>query len=119
MLTEHHYSVAKCLLFCQIPNGLSTYWVSLWAISTSGCKLRVYGNMQDWLQPGVVYRNLLINMPSFREIQLPVELRYTNYDSSQNRTFLGFKFHDIDGLLQRDLARYVTQLQREFRRNVL
>lgn len=88
-------------------------------ISTTGCKLRVYGNLQDWLEPGVVYRNLLINMPSFREIQLPVELRYTNYDSSQNRTFLGFKFHDMDGLLQRDLARYITQIQREFRRNVL
>lgn len=87
-------------------------------ISANGCRLRVPGNLQEHLQSGVVYENLRAQLP-FGSMIIPVELRYIKHDETQNRTFCGFRFHRIEGLLQRDLTRFITQLQRELRRNLI
>jgi len=86
-------------------------------ISTTGCKLRVQGNLEERLQSGAVYENLLVQLP-FGEMIIPVELRHVNYDQAQDRTFCGFRFHRIEGLIERDLTRFITQLQRELRRMI-
>ena len=87
-------------------------------ISATGCKLRVSGNIEEQLQSGTIYENLQAQLP-FGKMIIPVELRYVNHDEAQDRTFCGFRFQRVEGLLQRDLTRFITQLQREFRRNVI
>lgn len=84
-------------------------------ISATGCKLKTSGNLEHNLQAGVVYESLTTTLP-FGSITIPVELRYAKYDTQKDATFCGFQFHRIEGMLQRDLSRFITQLQRELRR---
>jgi c-di-GMP-binding flagellar brake protein YcgR len=46
----------------------------------------------------------------------PVELRYLHFEEKISTTFAGVRFHNMSGLVQRQVERFVYQLQREARR---
>jgi c-di-GMP-binding flagellar brake protein YcgR len=46
-----------------------------------------------------------------------VELRHVSYDERRDATFCGMRFYQMSGLLQRQIERFVYQLQREARRH--
>ncbi|MCY1534959.1 Flagellar brake protein YcgR [compost metagenome] len=45
-----------------------------------------------------------------------VELRHVQYEEKLDTTFAGVRFHRMSGLEQRQVERFVYQLQREARR---
>lgn len=84
-------------------------------ISATGCKLRFEGDLSGRLQPGQVYERLTARMP-IGPITTPAELRHLSYDEKLGMSFAGIRFHKMSGLVQRNVERFVYQLQREARR---
>nr|WP_217501197.1 flagellar brake protein [Pseudomonas brassicacearum] len=84
-------------------------------ISATGCKLRFEGDITQRLQLGQVYERFIAALP-FGNMTAPVELRYLHFEERINTTFAGVRFHNISGLVQRQVERFVYQLQREARR---
>jgi len=84
-------------------------------ISATGCKLRFEGDVSERLQLGQVYERFMVALP-FGNMTAPVELRYLHFEERINITFAGVRFHNISGLVQRQVERFVYQLQREARR---
>ncbi|MDE1163848.1 MAG: flagellar brake protein [Pseudomonas sp.] len=84
-------------------------------ISATGCKLRFEGDISERLQLGQVYDRFLANLP-FGKMTAPVELRYLHFEERLNITFAGVRFHNMSGLVQRQVERFVFDLQREARR---
>ncbi len=84
-------------------------------ISATGCKLRFEGDISERLQLGQVYDRFVANLP-FGKMTAPVELRYLHYEERINTTFAGTRFHNMSGLVQRQVERFVFDLQREARR---
>ncbi|WP_434572370.1 flagellar brake protein [Pseudomonas sp. Z3-8] len=84
-------------------------------ISATGCKLRFDGDITERLQLGQVYERFVAALP-FGNMTAPVELRYLHFEERINTTFAGVRFHNISGLVQRQVERFVYQLQREARR---
>jgi c-di-GMP-binding flagellar brake protein YcgR len=64
---------------------------------------------------GQVYERFLAKLP-FGNMTAPVELRYLHFEERFNTTFAGVRFHNMSGLVQRQVERFVYQLQREARR---
>ena len=84
-------------------------------ISATGCKLRFDGDITHGLQLGQVYDRFLAALP-FGSMTTPVELRYLHHEEKIDTTFAGVRFHNMSGLVQRQVERFVYQLQREARR---
>ncbi|MBB4866153.1 c-di-GMP-binding flagellar brake protein YcgR [Pseudomonas nitritireducens] len=84
-------------------------------ISATGCKIRLEGNVTDRLQPGQVYEQLTARLP-FGAITVEVELRHVSFEEKVGYSFAGVRFHQMSGLVQRNVERFVYQLQREARR---
>jgi c-di-GMP-binding flagellar brake protein YcgR len=84
-------------------------------ISATGCKLRFEGDVSDRMQLGQVYERFVAALP-FGAMTAPVELRYLHFEERINITFAGVRFHNMSGLVQRQVERFVYQLQREARR---
>ncbi|QQZ40652.1 flagellar brake protein [Pseudomonas sp. SK3(2021)] len=84
-------------------------------ISATGCKLRFEGDISSRLQLGQVYERFIAALP-FGSMTAPVELRYLHYEEKIDTTFAGVRFHNMSGLVQRQVERFVYQLQREARR---
>ena len=84
-------------------------------ISATGCKLRFDGDISGRLQLGQVYERFVAALP-FGSMTAPVELRYLHYEEKIDTTFAGVRFHNMSGLVQRQVERFVYQLQREARR---
>ncbi|ELS26161.1 Hypothetical protein ppKF707_3636 [Metapseudomonas furukawaii] len=84
-------------------------------ISATGCKLRFEGDLSGRLQAGQVYERFSARMP-IGPIVTPVELRHFNFDEKLGLSFVGVRFHKMSGLVQRNVERFVYQLQREARR---
>ncbi|SDH75061.1 c-di-GMP-binding flagellar brake protein YcgR, contains PilZNR and PilZ domains [Pseudomonas benzenivorans] len=84
-------------------------------ISATGCKLRFPGDATHGLQTGQVYEGFTAQLP-FGAMTTPVELRYLHYDEKLNMTIAGVRFYRMSGLEQRQVERFVYQLQREARR---
>jgi c-di-GMP-binding flagellar brake protein YcgR len=84
-------------------------------ISATGCKLRFEGDVSDRMQLGQVYERFIAALP-FGAMTAPVELRYLHFEERINTTFAGVRFHNMSGLVQRQVERFVYQLQREARR---
>ena len=84
-------------------------------ISATGCKLRFEGDISDRLQLGQVYDRFIAALP-FGSMTAPVELRYLHFEERLNITFAGVRFTNMSGLVQRQVERFVYQLQREARR---
>jgi c-di-GMP-binding flagellar brake protein YcgR len=83
-------------------------------ISATGCKLRFAGDVSNRLQLGQVYE-LLVHLP-FGAMTIGVEVRHVHHAEKVDMTFAGMRFHRIGGLEQRQIERFVYQLQREARR---
>ncbi|WP_343577927.1 MULTISPECIES: flagellar brake protein [Pseudomonas] len=84
-------------------------------ISATGCKVRLDGNVSDRLQPGQVYERFTARLP-FGAITLEVELRHVHFEEKVGFSFAGLRFQQVSGLVQRNIDRFVYQLQREARR---
>lgn len=84
-------------------------------ISATGCKLRFPGDATHGLQTGQVYESFTAQLP-FGAMTTPVELRYLHYDEKLDTTIVGVRFYRMSGLEQRQVERFVYQLQREARR---
>ena len=84
-------------------------------ISATGCKLRFEGDITESLQLGQVYDRFNADLP-FGKMTAPVELRYLHFEERISTTFAGVRFHNMSGLVQRQVERFVYQLQREARR---
>ena len=84
-------------------------------VSATGCKLRFEGDLSGRLQPGQVYERFTARMP-IGPITTPVELRHVRFDENLSLSFAGIRFHNMSGLVQRNVERFVYQLQREARR---
>jgi c-di-GMP-binding flagellar brake protein YcgR len=84
-------------------------------ISATGCKLRLPGNVASSLHSGQVYERFTAQLP-FGEMTTAVELRHVQYEEKLDTTFAGVRFHRMNGLEQRQVERFVYQLQREARR---
>ncbi|HEY0289875.1 MAG TPA: flagellar regulator YcgR PilZN domain-containing protein [Pseudomonas sp.] len=84
-------------------------------ISATGCKLRFEGDLSERMQLGQVYERFVAALP-FGSMTAPVELRYLHFEERVNITFAGVRFHNMSGLVQRQVERFVYQLQREARR---
>ncbi|MGE8190910.1 flagellar brake protein [Pseudomonas sp. NPDC086278] len=84
-------------------------------ISATGCKLRFDGDITPRLQLGQVYDRFIAELP-FGSMTTPVELRYLHFEERISTTFAGIRFHNMSGLVQRQVERFVYQLQREARR---
>jgi len=84
-------------------------------ISATGCKLRFDGDITSRLQLGQVYDRFTADLP-FGSMVAPVELRYLHFEERIDTTFAGVRFHNMSGQVQRQVERFVYQLQREARR---
>ncbi len=84
-------------------------------ISATGCKLRFDGDISGRLQLGQVYDRFIAALP-FGSMTTAVELRYLHFEEKIDTTFAGVRFHNMSGLVQRQVERFVYQLQREARR---
>ena len=87
---------------------------SLLDISATGCKLAVQGNASGQLQTGAVYDRFISNLP-VGLLTTSVELRHLHYAEKRDISYLGLRFHQLSGLEQRLIDRFVYQLQREAR----
>lgn len=85
-------------------------------ISATGCKLRIPGDVTARLQPGQVYEGLRLQLP-FGAMTTSAELRHLYYEEKTAASFLGMRFYRMSGLEQRQVERFVYQLQREARRS--
>ena len=85
-------------------------------MSATGCKLSFPGNLQTNLQSGQVYDQLRLELP-FGVVTTAAELRHVVFDEKLDLTFCGMRFYRISGLTQRQVERFVYQLQREARRD--
>ena len=84
-------------------------------ISATGCKLRFPGNISSSLQAGQVYERFTARFP-FGAMTIAIEMRHVQYEEKLDTTFVGARFHRINGQEQRLVERFVYQLQREARR---
>jgi c-di-GMP-binding flagellar brake protein YcgR len=84
-------------------------------ISATGCKLRFPGNISNSLQAGQVYERLTVKFP-FGAVTTSIEMRHVQHEENVDITFVGARFHRINGQEQRLVERFVYQLQREARR---
>lgn len=83
-------------------------------ISATGCKLRFPGDISSSLQAGQVHESFSARFP-FGVMTTPVEIRHVQYEDKVDTTFVGARFHRISGQEQRQVERFVFQLQREAR----
>ncbi len=83
-------------------------------ISATGAKLRFAGNVADACIPA---RSTKTSAPSCHSaISSAIELRHVRFDEKLDATFAGVRFSEMSGLAQRQVDRFVYQLQREARR---
>ncbi|MDD0843899.1 flagellar brake protein [Pseudomonas sp. Gutcm_11s] len=85
-------------------------------ISATGCRLRFAGDVCGRLQAGQVYERFAASLP-IGAMTMAVELRHVHYVEKVDMTFAGLRFHRLSGLEQRQVERFVYQLQREARRD--
>lgn len=83
-------------------------------MSATGCKLRFQGDLNNRLQSGEVYEQLTLQLP-FGSITTAAELRYLSYQDKLDVTYAGLRFFRLEGLAQRQIERFVFQLQRDAR----
>lgn len=83
-------------------------------MSATGCKLRFQGDLTNRLQLGEVYQQLTLQLP-FGSLTTAAELRYLSHADKQDVTFAGLRFFQLDGFAQRQIERFVFQLQRDAR----
>lgn len=84
-------------------------------ISATGCRMRLSGDIGNQLQPGQVYEHFTAMLP-IGTMTTATEVRHVQYVEKLGMSFVGLRFYRIGGLEQRQIERFVYQLQREARR---
>lgn len=95
----------------KLKNGIKGQSLDM---SATGCKLRFQGDLSNRLQPGQVYEHLTLQLP-FGALTTSAELRHLSYNDKLDVTFAGVQFFRLEGLAQRQIERFVFQLQRDSR----
>lgn len=85
-------------------------------ISATGCKVRIPGNRVQTLQPGARYELSQLQLEDDIRIAVSAEIRHREYIDGSDETLVGIYFHQPPAQTQRHIDRFVTQLQREARR---
>lgn len=85
-------------------------------ISATGCKVRMPGNLVSALQPGKRYEQSLLQLEEGVSFEINAEVRHRRYLEERDETHVGVHFHQPPTPVQRQIDRFVTQLQREARR---
>ena len=85
-------------------------------ISATGCRVRFTGDVTGRLQSGQVYEHFAAALP-MGSMTMAIELRHVEYAEKLDMTFAGLRFYRMSGLEQRQVERFVYQLQREARRD--
>ncbi|TWI53556.1 c-di-GMP-binding flagellar brake protein YcgR [Pseudomonas duriflava] len=88
---------------------------SLLDISATGCKIRIPDNATSLLAPADLLEQFSVELPG-TAIQSAVEVRHVQYNEKLGCTEIGLRFYRMSGLTQRQIERFVYQLQRETRR---
>jgi c-di-GMP-binding flagellar brake protein YcgR len=91
-----------------------TFQGHLMDISASGCQMHIQGNLMPTLKSGAYYEPFSVQLP-FGELSCKVELRHIHYHEPSDRSVLGMCFLNLSGGTQRQLERFVLQLQRDLR----
>jgi c-di-GMP-binding flagellar brake protein YcgR len=84
-------------------------------ISATGCRICIAGNATSQVQSGLLYETFTARLP-FGALTMAIEMRHCHYSESADMTFAGVRFHRVGGLEQRQVERFVSQLQREAKR---
>ena len=84
-------------------------------ISATGCKAR-FNTAHTQLEPGQFYEQCILHLPNGSQ-HLSIEVRHVQSMEEKKCSQAGIRFHQPDGSTQRNIERYVYQLQREARRN--
>lgn len=84
-------------------------------ISATGCKVHI-DSANTHLKAGQLYESSSLIMPH-GSLTLSVEARHVQVIEEKDITKVGLRFHQVDGVTQRNIERYVYQLQREARRD--
>jgi c-di-GMP-binding flagellar brake protein YcgR len=84
-------------------------------ISATGAKVRFDGDVHNVLNPGAIHECFTAHLP-FGAMTTPIEIRHVQFEDKVNLSFVGIRFHSINGQAQRQVERFVYQLQREARR---
>lgn len=84
-------------------------------ISATGCKVHI-DSADTKLKAGQLYEKCNLIMPH-GSLDLSVEVRHVQVIEDNDISKVGLRFHQADGVTQRNIERYVYQLQREARRD--
>lgn len=84
-------------------------------ISATGCKVR-FDNLEQELKPGQLFDDCNLQTP-VGKLPISIEVRHVQQKENQKSAFVGLRFHNMNGITQRNIERFVYQLQREARRN--
>jgi len=84
-------------------------------ISATGCKVHI-DSANTHLKAGQLYEKSSLAMPH-GSLGLSVEVRHVQAIEENDISKIGLRFHQVDGVTQRNIERYVYQLQREARRD--
>ncbi|WXL27157.1 flagellar regulator YcgR PilZN domain-containing protein [Ectopseudomonas mendocina] len=84
-------------------------------ISATGAKVRFTGDAQLSLHPGEIHESFTAHFP-FGAMTTAIEVRHVQFEDKVNFSFVGVRFDNINGQAQRQVERFVYQLQREARR---
>ncbi|MDC7828459.1 MULTISPECIES: flagellar brake protein [Pseudomonas] len=84
-------------------------------LSATGCKLRFPGNVTHLLQPGQQVQSFTAELP-IGAINTPVTIRHVACTERMEFSDVGVCFNSLTGAAQRQIERFIYQLQRENRR---
>lgn len=84
-------------------------------ISATGCRVRFAGDVSARLHSGQVYEHFKATLP-IGSMTIAIEMRHVEYVEKLDMTLAGLRFYRMSGLEQRQVERFVYQLQREARR---
>lgn len=84
-------------------------------VSATGCRVH-FDTASTGLEPGQYYDKCTLKMPH-GSLQVSVEVRHLQVIEDKEISRAGIRFHRPDGITQRNIERYVYQLQREARRS--
>ena len=84
-------------------------------LSATGCKLRFPGNVTHLLQPGQQVQSFTAELP-IGAINTPVTIRHVACPDRLEYSDVGVCFDNLSGAAQRQVERFIYQLQRENRR---
>ena len=83
----------------------------LWDLSATGIRVAVRADLE--LDSGESYQNCRFDLPHGYTVSCSGTLKHWHYNHRAKITFMGIQLADLSGADQRELNRYVTELQRK------